>query len=541
MTMVTQAVKKPSSFAQYLSPDKSPLNPYNAGYDFFVYGTLPLKIVKFASTYINFDKFSYNNVTLVGRLLSAIVDIGVVLIIFKVGQKTLGKLTGILSSFLYAISTLPIQLSHFYAVDPYLVFFTTFSFYLLVLLIEGEINTTRRIKTAIGYSLLLGVCFGLALASKISALLFTPVVLLGLAFMFLKKRDVLQTATYLLLIIISTYLSFRLVDPRAFSDANFLNAKLNANFISNITQLKSFSNPNSLFPPSVQWIKTKPLLFPFKNIILWGLGLPLGIIATAAVIYTLTKILFSLKHLKKLKDEQIYKTLIIFWILSLFFYQGTQFVKTMRYFYPIYPFLAIVSADYLLIFSKKAKQIIKSRFFLFTIYSITLLLLLIWPLSFVSIYSRPHTRVSASKWIYENIPPGSTLSCEHWDDCLPLSLEGKSHSLYEIETLELYNPDTQTKWVKINKQLENIDYLILSSNRLWESIPKVPERYPVASEFYKNLFSSELQFTKIAEFASYPTLKIGYWKLKIPDDRAEEAFSVYDHPKVIIFKQITDQ
>jgi len=176
----------------------------------------------------------------------------------------------------------------------------------------------------------------------------------------------------------------------------------------------------------------------------------------------------------------------------------------------------------------------KNNYLLLTAYY---LLLLVWPLSFVQIYSRPHSRVSASAWIYKYIPEGSTVSCEYWDDCLPLTLNVTNYAQkYKTETLELFNPESREKWEKINSQLKSIDYLILSSNRLWGSIPKVPEKYPITSKFYNDLFNGKLQFIKVAEITSYPT--IPFVNIPIPDDRSEEAFTVYDHPKVIIYKRI---
>jgi hypothetical protein len=77
--------------------------------------------------------------------------------------------------------------------------------------------------------------------------------------------------------------------------------------------------------------------------------------------------------------------------------------------------------------------------------------------------------------------------------------------------------------------------LILSSNRLWGSIPKVPERYPTTSKFYADLFAERLNFTKVAEITSYPTVPV--LNIQINDDSSEEAFTVYDHPKVLIYKR----
>ena len=68
---------------------------------------------------------------------------------------------------------------------------------------------------------------------------------------------------------------------------------------------------------------------------------------------------------------------------------------------------------------------------------------------------------------------------------------------------------------------------------------KYPRRcYTNTAEYYKKLFAGDLGFTKIAEFTSYPTLSIGKLQMTINDDSADESFTVYDHPKIMIFKKI---
>jgi hypothetical protein len=160
----------------------------------------------------------------------------------------------------------------------------------------------------------------------------------------------------------------------------------------------------------------------------------------------------------------------------------------MRYFYPIYPFLTIPAGFYLSLIWKKVNNL--------PVRIIILILILYWPLSFISIYMRPHSRVQASAWISQNIPPGSTLSCEYWDDCLPLSGNGA----YRIIQYPLYDPDTSSKWQDMENRLGETDYLILSSNRLYGSITSAPEKYPVTNQFYQALFSGYLGYVKIAQF-----------------------------------------
>ena len=58
-------------------------------------------------------------------------------------------------------------------------------------------------------------------------------------------------------------------------------------------------------------------------------------------------------------------------------------------------------------------------------------------------------------------------------------------------------------------------------------------RFPMTIAYYNALFDGELGFERVAEFTSYP----GLFGLTFPDQSAEEAFSVYDHPRVQIFKK----
>ena len=138
LTMVTQALKWPSNIFDYFNSRFSTLNPNNIGHNFFVYGTFPLVLVKIIAGWIQIDRFDYNNITLVGRFISGIFDLGTLLFVYKTAGKIFNKKVALIASFIYGISVLPIQLSHFFAVDTFLVFFITSSFYFLILFLENR-------------------------------------------------------------------------------------------------------------------------------------------------------------------------------------------------------------------------------------------------------------------------------------------------------------------------------------------------------------------------------------------------------------------
>lgn len=516
LTMVLTEIKIPPTFKEYLNPGISSLNPYNHDFSFFVYGAFPINLVRFLAE--NFNLISYDQIHLVGRFITVLLDTSIVLLIYLISIQIFSVQVGLIAAFFYCISVLPIQLAHFYTVDPFLNFFLVLSFYLLVLL-KKQSKTILKV-------FLLSLFFGISLACKISAVYFLPVIFIFFVYYFIKKPS--YFFLYGLIFTTFTLIFFRLNQPQVFLNGNFLNWNLNPQFVNNLLELKSYSK-NPFYPPSIQWLKTAPLLYPVKNIILWGLGLPLGLIFVFSIIYTFYFLIK--KHFK----GQIFLSAILFWIMFLIIFQGSQSVTTMRYFLPIYPFIAILSAVFV--------NYLKNNISLFQNKKIIVLMIfvfLVYPLSFISIYFKDHSRVIASNWIYQNITVGSTIATEYWDDSLPLSIGNSASSLYQFEEIHVADKDSEEKMFIINSQLKNSNYIILSSNRFYFPIPKNSDFFPLTSKYYKSLFDGSLGFKKIAEFSSYPCFPpIGKPLFCLNDTNSEEAFTVYDHPKVIIFQKVS--
>lgn len=565
LTMVATGISWPKNVAEYLDTANSPLNPHNRGFGFFVYGTFPIFFTKWIAE--SFQMGDYTNLTLIGRQLSAFVDLATVLLVYliarKIGESRTKKPTTIfplLAMFFYAISVLPIQLSHFFAVDAYLTFFIVLSFYILVIITQSSRHPKLNNHVLLLLHAVLGISFGLAASSKISAFLFIPIIALIYILYFKKVRHIVLFLLHISVFLLCFYFVFRIFYPYAFASNNIFDPSLNPKVVDNWKQLKSFNDVTGGFPPAVQWITTKAYIFPAKNIIFWGLGVPLSLLVIISIFYTSAVFIkqISRKNFSFIGDP---KFLIFVWILLLFGYQGKQFVKAMRYFYLLYPFFALSAASLLITFHlwmQKRVSVNYQRIF----YSFGLILLLVYPFSFLSIYSHLHSRVAASKWIYQHIPAGSVLSGEHWDDYLPISTTEYIKEIYSYIEFPLYAADNQLKWEEMDKKLKQVDYIILTSNRLYGAIMTMPTKWPITTTFYQMLFDGSLGFQKVAEFTSRPNVSIpgitvcltppfirygvvAYKTQQCPlegihfvDDYADESFTVYDHPKVIIFKKI---
>ena len=226
----------------------------------------------------------------------------------------------------------------------------------------------------------------------------------------------------------------------------------------------------------------------------------------------------------------------------------------MRYFFNIYPFLLIIFS--LLILNLKIS---------FKLISFILIGHLFWGLSFLTIYTHTNSRIEASYWMYKNINNGSSIKNEYWDDPLPLPLSNKNDFIYKNEQLSFYDQDTEEKWKKLNIKINESNYLIMSSNRLWASIPKVPLKYPITFQYYNDIFNEKLNFSLAKKIVSYPGFPLpiekcfyfgptdypgskfnnwfeiddtcSYPGVYFRDDISDESFTVYDHPQVLIFKK----
>ena len=527
LTMVETTIKLPNSIFQYLDTKNSPLNPYNyQNFHFFVYGTFPIFLVKYISVAVNMG--GYDQVYLIGRVISAFFDslniIAIYLLVNLLVKKNKNKLIVFLPSLLYAFCVLPIQLSHFFTVDTFLAPILIFTFLFFTYWITKKKNF---------FLFLAAILFGLALSTKISAYLFSPIILLFFIYYFFNTKKKIETLFLAITFLLLSLTIFRFFQPYAFIGI----LKLNPIFIDNMTYLKSLLTSRDVFyPPEIQWLSKTLLVYPLYNILFWGLGLPISF--------------FFFFKIKKTSQPFILFCLI-FWVILLFINQGLQFTHTMRYFLPIYPFVFILIG--LIIQNNFSKKLI---YFLVSFH-------IIYSILFLSIYNRTHSRIQASDWIYKNIPSSSKIANEYWDDPLPLS-----SNFYLNQMLPLYDNESDIKWQKVNSILKDTDYIFLSSNRLWSSIPLVPDIYPLTTKYYQDLFDGNLNFQKMIEFSSYPGISISFLKrciyigptnypyfqnknkwfdidndcaypgIYLRDDIAEEAFSVYDHPKVIIFKKM---
>jgi len=424
LTMVVTAIEPVSGLGEYFNTSSSSLNPHNivdgngnSLFPFFVYGTFPLFIVRYIAEL--FNQTGYGQIHIVGRYLSGIFDLGTVVIIFIIANKLFPKKKSIalISAFLYTTSVLPIQISHFFIVDNFATFFSALAIYACVRisldtssspLIKKPNNFIERLlffwQDFKNYAFF-SIALGMAAASKINAVvlaLLLPVAVLIVESAeqnkFTIKFSECRVRNILLAALIS-FLVFRIFQPYAFRGPGFLQIIPNSKWIDNLRELSILSSGDSNYPPSLQWAR-RSFFFPLKNMVIWGLGLPLGVFSFSGL---LSMGIRSFRgEWKKFGIVFIFTSLYLVWQTSLW-------NPTMRYFLLIYPFLAIMAAWFL----DESVQFLRNKYYerkkaLFHIAVYVLVILLVggtalWALAFMNIYRQPMTRIAASEWIYGNV------------------------------------------------------------------------------------------------------------------------------------------
>ena len=547
MSIVVDRISGPESFRAYLDSATSPLNPFNheTGY---VYGTFPLFAAELLGSFTDYTSVNTNHIP--GRWLSAIADTGTVVLVWWIGRMLFGRLTGLLAALLLACTMLHIQAAHYFTTDAWSAFFATATF---AFVLAGWQKRRWSMYALAGFAL------GLAVASK-------PNLLAAIGFVALPALETIRVHGWgalrprwsrlsdedessrnfpvLLASALSVFVAiwtFRLLQPYAFQGPSLFSFRFDQRWLDDIEYWRLVQSGDLDYYPGIQWVERAPVVFVVENLVKWGMGPGLGLTALAGTGLLTWKIIAR-------RTWPSWMILgMVGWIAFHVLYFGSGVVKTQRYLLPAYPLMTVVAAMTLVALARWAHRRGALRLprlgwsmrfpqWIHPGYVLPVLVVastILYGVAFVSIYTQPQTRAEASVWIARNIPDGSVLGTEYWDLGLPVGVPEVQGKTYTGIDLHLYGDEVPEKVPELVAALDQVDFVILSSNRLIDSITRMPERYPMATRYYEALYSGVLGFEQVAHFTSYPEL----FGIEVDDRGAEETLTVYDHPEVTIFRK----
>ena len=458
LTDIASRLQPVSDPLAYLRTSESTLNPYNLGnVPLYVYGNFPMTVLVYAAGWTNqicqataagcaYDYSAYDGIHLLGRFLSGLVDLLSIIFVFLIGRRLYDWRAGLLGALLLALAVMPIQQSHFFTMDNWAAVLSTITLYMAVRVSEAA----QRKR----WWLLFGLFLGFGVASRINVAPLAAIAgVAGIVWLARRERqfapgagwryvntsrgsiDLQQVALGLLLAAVISLITFRLAQPYAFADAAIVRETVltetgrqpsdvrvalqsvvgfNPRWMANMQEIQGLQSPDASFPPAIQWTDRAPILFPLTNMVLYGMGLSAGLVACIGLLWALWRVL-------RFRPDWITHAVLVAWAAGYFLFMGTRWVKSIRYFLPVYPALLLLAGWLLVEIWLRADRNRLKRALAILVVLLTVMPTLLWAAAYVrGVYQQPMTRLAASRWMLENIPSGATLLYE---------AEGMQHEL----------------------------------------------------------------------------------------------------------------
>jgi len=430
------------------------------------------------------------------RAISAFSSILTGWAVYKLFKKEFGRESyALFGLFLYVFTPVFIQLAHFGTTESVLIL-------LFFLLLYFRSNFY-----------LSGLLIGISGAIKISGLVLMIVPLLQILFSVRQINLSLSLRRLIWVGFIAT-VTFILLTPHYW--LNF------PSFVGAFVYETSVASGKLPVFYTEQFRYAQPFFFILQSVLPYALGWPILLLAALALPFSLAK------------KRRFYLLIFIF----MFVYQSFLFAQWTRfliYLYPLFIYLAVVAFYQYNHLKLKFGALI---LFLFTITHFFI------GIGYFSIYLRQDTRVSAGKFLQPRLKPDTFVLSESANvvDIPGLSALPKHQSNF------LYDLDGNSSFREgVFDALKKADYVVVDSRRIfhnyscfyfkndvlhYQSCP-AEKLYPSINRYYQVLFDQQ-NFRLIKTISSYP--EIGHWQL--PDENAEETFSVFDHPVVRIYQRV---
>lgn len=490
------------------------LNPH-----FFAYGQLPLYLGYGGILLVHLltgvaAPPTFIEATMSLRTLSAVSSLGLVIILFLLfkhlfpARRKFDVFFIIVSLLFLIFQPYAIQFAHFGTTESLLMLLYAVIVFYSLRMMDDRILSFRT-------TALLAFAAGAALGTKVSSLLFLGVPLCVYAYILVKRNGKLFTFLYAVLFMLVTGIIFILSSPHT-----VLNLR---DFIGSMNYESAVATGSYKAFYTRQFENTAPLFFQFQNILPYALGIPAVIFSSCG---------FFLLTWKDKRYNILRIAVLLVLVPSSFFY-----AKWTRFIAPVFPFLTLFA----LLFITQLLTMKKNGVMKLMVYCL-FLVSCIPGLAYLSVYSFPDVRFTASEWIYENIATDKKILTETAnviDIPIPPPTYQSTPPHYLVNSFNFYDLDASGELQDaLVESLKQADYIVVPSRRIFKNHPR--ESYPLLSRYYEQLFDESIGFKKVAEFSSYPRIQLfgkTIWELR--DENAEETWTVFDHPVIRIYKRTT--
>ena len=470
----------------YFHPDEnnmasaiSRLQENNLDPKFYAYGQFPLYLGFFTLKIFKIST-SFPNSILILRFYSALFSILSIYLVYLLSRNIFSKKFSLLTALLTIYNPGLIQIAHFGTTESLLILIFLLEIYLALLIYQKTDNYWQYLLT--------GIISGIAIATKISSLIFLGPIFLVSLMKFIKEEKILSLFLKIITLIFFT-LNFYLIS----SPFNIVNSQ---DFFSSMRYETSVATGKLPVFYTTQFKNTVPYLFQIQKIFPYTSGIFQFVFAFAGL-------MILLKSWKLKEDKYLYWFIILVPSLVYFLYFGQLYVKWSRFVSALFFLFPILSTFF--ISSLKSK-----------IYSLISIILALLPgFYFMKIYFFSDIRLTASRWIEKNIPAYSNILSEA-GNVVDIPITDKN---YQVINYDFYG-DNYPK--ELSNHLFTTNYIIVPSRRVFKN-------YDL--KYHQHLFNDGLGFKQINKI--FPN-----YDLFLNSENAEETWSVFDHPTIRVFEKV---
>lgn len=497
LVMVADRLELTGSPAVALDPARTPANPNNRGFDFYTYGALPPLANRVVAGFLGVA--DYAGLLVVGRVLAVMLDLVALLLAAALARRLGGPAAGVTTAALWAACPLLLQQARFGTTDTW----GLAALLGVAWLVVAVPLTTGRLALA-------GAAVGVAAACKPNLVVVALVPVTAAAMAWWRQGGGVRPAGRLGAGLAASgtcaVVAAKVLDPGLF--AGVFSLAPNPRRLNAVRQLAGYLSGEGQFPPALQWVDRVPVLEPLYQLLAAGTGPLLG----AAVVLGLVAVARCM-----VRGDGRWLPIVV-WALPVVLWHLTHFTCSMRHLLPLLAFAVVAAGVWLAARESWVRWTWVGG-------------AMVWGVAWAAVAWQPYTRVEASRWLAEHMPPGAVITAEYWDDALPLP--GAGGESLRVLTMRVFDEDTAAKREHLLEVLNAADAVVLASQRGVGSITRVPDVYPVTGEYYHLLFSGALGFEPAAHFRRSP----GFGPFRMSTLAAEEVLSVYDHPPVWVFQK----
>lgn len=520
--------------------------------EFWAYGQLPIylafglaKVMQLIQGTVS-ESITFIQATMALRWMSVVYSVLTVGVLWKIVKKIRPQLlinstTATLVGLILIFQPYAVQYAHFGTTESLLMLLSSLVVWQTLQLLES--TSIKRVVT-------MGVLLGIAIATKVSSLTFIgiPIVMLFLHMYSSTgmSKAVKQTARYGLLIVGISVCVFVFLSPQTMLHW--------ADFTNSMRYEISVGNGDLRVFYTRQFEHTIPVVYQFAKVFPYALGLGGLVLFFVGLIGT------------SWKDKKLVTLKVAFIVLLL--PASFVYAKWARFAAPMMPVMTLISIlglsllnDYIL---RKSQRVAK-------IVVVFVAIIIILPgIAYGSVYTSRDVRFTASEWMLENIEPGSDVLIETGNVInLPIrdaAIQGVQRD-FTIHVVDFYNIETSLHLQEdLTALYPELDYIVIASRRVFANhtcqFPAMYSDHSIALEkdnalvsgrwprwcqqkqndyfftdtFFTRLFAQQ-DFQLVATFDSYPRINIGQYALTFRDELAEEAWTVFDHPVIRVYKK----